>query len=349
MSYLVNPYMVAPSIQDVGGWKEIGRTTLGSSAVSISVASLPNKPYLMVMTSGETDQTNADHSYRYAGDVGANYDERYYYNGGSSMGTRTGQTFITPLGTTANQPFFDWSIVSHTGSGQNENLVEGHAIQSQGSGAGALITDNEYTGKHSTSSVIDEVEALTTQSGGGVFDYLSGSEVVVLGYDPADADTGGFWEELANVDFTATADTYDTGAFDAKKYLFFQGWVKGSALTELCLRVNGDVGSNYTLRRNNDGTGCSFTSQAFFKCNASGASNVDITYMYGYACQVEGETTLDRMFIMQQNGGEGATGAPRRATSAGKWASTDPITSLQFFNNSTGDFTEGKIAVWGND
>ena len=35
--------------QDVGGWKEVGRTTLGSAGTTIDVSSLPDKRYLMMV------------------------------------------------------------------------------------------------------------------------------------------------------------------------------------------------------------------------------------------------------------------------------------------------------------
>lgn len=134
-----------------------------------------------------------------------------------------------------------------------------------------------------------------------------------------------------------------------KKYLFFAGWVEGSGATELTVQVNGDTsGSNYTARRNNDGTEGTFTSDNFLKVNADGTAGVPATYMYGYIANLDGN---EKLFIMQQNSGVSAgTSAPRRAASVGKWITTgSQITSLQFFNNSTGDFTAGQIAVWGSD
>jgi hypothetical protein len=53
--------------------------------------------------------------------------------------------------------------------------------------------------------------------------FNTGSEVVVLGWDPADTHTTNFWEELASVDLSGgAAVTYQSGTFTAKKYLWVQ-------------------------------------------------------------------------------------------------------------------------------
>ena len=44
----INPYNFAAAV-GVGGWVELGRTTLGSAGDTISVGSLPDKLYLMFL------------------------------------------------------------------------------------------------------------------------------------------------------------------------------------------------------------------------------------------------------------------------------------------------------------
>lgn len=215
---LFNPYRFAGD-GDIGGWKELGRTKLGADSTTITVAGLDSKPFLMVMTVGETNSTNADHSYRFngSGATDLDYSERYSFNGGN--GTFINQAQERPLGTTVNLPFYDYVIISNASA--EEKLMNGHGFQANTAGASDTMTRNEYVGKYvDTSAVISQVQAVCTQSGAG-FEYLADTEVLVLGYDPTDADTGGFFEELANVDFTNTTDTYDTGAFDAKKIFIF--------------------------------------------------------------------------------------------------------------------------------
>ena len=45
--FITNPYRHVSGA--VGGWVELGRTTLGSAADTISVASLADKRYLMIL------------------------------------------------------------------------------------------------------------------------------------------------------------------------------------------------------------------------------------------------------------------------------------------------------------
>ena len=199
------------------GWYELDREKLVTDDVSITVSGLTSTPYIMIFADGETNQTNADHSYEFNGDnSGGNYAERYSFNGGN--GTQTSVNFLRPLGTTANLPFFGYNyVLNHAGE---EKIVLGHAVQSQSSGSADAMTRNQWVGKWAnTSSAITTVKALTTQSGGGVFDYITGTEILVLGYDPTNTSATNFWEELATVTLGSDSTPLDSGVFTAKKYL----------------------------------------------------------------------------------------------------------------------------------
>ena len=77
-----------------GGWKEIGRTTLGSSGDNISVASLPDKRYLMFLTYNTATGGSAIQRVRLNSDTGSNYARRNSWDGGADS-TATSQPQMT--------------------------------------------------------------------------------------------------------------------------------------------------------------------------------------------------------------------------------------------------------------
>ena len=66
----------------VGGWVELARTTLGSAGDTISVASLPDKRYYMIISS-KLVSGNATHQFILNNDTGSNYAIRYSGDGGA--------------------------------------------------------------------------------------------------------------------------------------------------------------------------------------------------------------------------------------------------------------------------
>jgi hypothetical protein len=76
-----------------------------------------------------------------------------------------------------------------------------------------------------------------------------GSEVVVLGWDPADTHTSNFWEELASVD-SRWSSKLSSGTFTAKKYLWVQCYIHRTSSVERKIfdyTFNNDTGSNYAI------------------------------------------------------------------------------------------------------
>ena len=76
----------------VGGWVEVGRTTLGSNANNIDITSLSDKRYYMVLNSGLVNGTYVDSELQFNSDTGSNYADRQSLNGAAD-GTRTSSTY----------------------------------------------------------------------------------------------------------------------------------------------------------------------------------------------------------------------------------------------------------------
>lgn len=233
----------------VGGWVELGRTTLGSGATSIDVSSLADKRYLMVLGSTLGTAAAINQKYTFNADTGSNYAHRYSLNGGADV-TATSQTFM--YATTHNSTLPEFSVEYIANLNTKEKLVLGNSISQNTAGAGTAPLRQEYVMKHAqTTNPIDQI----TMVGDGANNYNTGSEVVVLGWDPADTHTTNFWEELASVDLSGgAAATLSSGTITAKKYLWVQYFQKGTGGTfGEKINFNSDSGTNYALRRSING------------------------------------------------------------------------------------------------
>jgi hypothetical protein len=330
----------------VGGWVELGRTTLGSNGDSISVSSFPDKRYYMILSDITSSGQGATRP-RINNDSGSNYAIRYQKDGGTDV-TLTSETYFTNYnGGFTNANVFHVSYLANYAS--KEKLLINHSNENENLGASNAPFRREYTGKWAnTSDAVNRWDALNFGTG----DFASGSEVVVLGYDPADTHTNNFWEELASVELGSAGDTIDSGTFTAKKYLWFQCYTKG-ANTETQFTLNSDSGSNYASRRSSDGGADStFTSQTQSKINATGGgASYTACFMNGFIINNASNEKLVITHQIAEDAGTGAGNAPRRSEGVTKWANTsNQITSIQIQNNSSGDFSTGSILkVFGSD
>ena len=159
----------------------------------------------------------------------------------------------------------------------------------------------------------------------------------------------GTWKFLKNVAWSS-GNTIDSGTFDGQEFVKVMSYTSGANIEPL-LRLNSDSGSNqYTTRRSNDGTGSDQANATFFKANATGGDTANAVFT---TATIKGISTERKLAIINQvavdETGVASGDEPRRAYSAGVWFnSSDKITSVQIYNNSTGSFTSGDfISVWG--
>ena len=333
----------------VGGWVELGRTTLGSSGDNITVSSLDDKRYYMILHNSTTTGGNSTPAIRLNSDTGSNYSTRASSNGGSDT-TATSQSHAgTAVTSTGSNNLFALSYISNLSS--KEKLIQTWGTNFNSSGASNAPSRRERVSKWTnTSDVINTITHHNPDTG----DFASGSEVVVLGWDPSDTHTTNFWEELASVDLSGGAsDTIDTSTFTAKKYLWVQIWTEATGGTANgLLRFNSDSGSNYSYRENvNGGTDGTSTSDSFAGAPAIG-TGTSSTPKFGNVFIINNsanEKLCIEHGIDQETAGAGT--APSRRETVAKWANTSAqITSIQLVNTGTGDFGTGSIMkVWGSD
>jgi len=328
----------------VGGWVELGRTTLGSAGDLVSVASLPDKRYYMIL-GDYLPSGNFNGKYRFNNDSGSNYARRNSGNGASDSTAVSQTEFQTDTIAGNNYVQFDIGYVSNLAS--KEKLIQMHTIKHDGDGASISIKRIESVGKWSnTSDAISRIDCVNTSAGS----FASGSECVVLGWDPADTHTTNFWEELASVELGSAGDLLDSGTFTAKKYLWVQCYIKNSGAAQVSFTYNNDSASNYSYRFSNNG--------------ASDTTNVNFTRFVPINDVTTGHGQFVNMFIVNNSANEkltiahgvgtdtpGAGTDPQRRETISKWANTSSqITRIQSDNTQAGDYDTGSIIkVWGSD
>ena len=329
----------------VGGWVEVGRTTLGSNGDDIEVSSLADKRYYMVLVNslntgaissdlrlgnGSTD-TGSNYAYRYAGD-----------GGGEGTGTTATSMIISNSGVVINNILQVNYLANLSGK---EKLLISHTNHQNTAGAANVPFRFEAVGKWAnTSNPLDTVTAHNRAAGS----FISGSECVVLGWDPADTHTSNFWEELASVELGSAATEIDSGTISAKKYLWCQMYhPEPAAAVYTKIRFNNDTGNTMAWRRSNNG-GADVTGTSDDEIRVGESRNLGNFINCFIINNSANEKLIMGHGVHQQTAG--ATTAPDRDEFVGKWANTSTqITNIDFFPH-TGTYPIGTILkVWGAD
>lgn len=331
-------------------WKELGRTTLSSNGDSIDVTSLATKDNLMVLChTFNTGGAAGAMANQFNGDTGSNYAERRSTNGGSDV-TSTGATGYNATSGEWNSSTFHVSDILNIAA--QEKLIITSSAMVESAGAGNEPRRQEAVAKWAnTSAQINRINIKNSGAG----DFASGSEVVVLGYDNDEADSGSnFWQELASVELGSSSGEISSGTITAKKYLWVQIRQEGTAnnVGNISLRFNNDTGSNYASR---------------FSTNGGGDNTTKVSQTSLYMHDDAGDDTkgsLHNIFIINkadkekliisetvQNTATGAGTAPARSEEVGKWANTsNQITEIDVFGLGGGSFASGSyIKVYGAD
>ncbi len=332
---------VPPAV--VGGWVELARTTLGSSNATIDVTSLADKRYLMVLCDAVGISGGANTGTQLNGVTTSTYARRGS-NNGAADGTATSATNMT-AGGTGTQPHFQVGYLANVST--KEKLLLSNLVAANAAGAGTAPFRNESVGKHAqTTNPISSYQWITTVA--ATFD--TNSQVVVLGWDPADTHTDNFWEELASVN--ATASALDSGVFTAKKYLWIQAWLKFDTATNSLLRFGNttlDAGNNYSNRQSLNGASDT-TNTSISHMNWRGSSvNENPVFFNAFVVNVAAEEKLLTGHLSERQTA-GAGTAPDREELTGKWANTSDLCDRIGFVASGGDLdTTSIMKIWGSD
>lgn len=158
-------------------WEELGRTTLGASNDTVSVASFAARKYLRFafygLASGQISL-----SIRFNNDSGANYSIRQDANGAADATAGSQTSLIIYSAGTRQSLYLDSMVITNIAA--QEKIF--HAFGIDGGTAGAANPPGRTTQVckwANTSNQITRIDAINTGTG----DFASGSELIVLGHD----------------------------------------------------------------------------------------------------------------------------------------------------------------------
>ena len=341
-------------------WKELARYTLTSSASSIRVGTgtqtgsgggtgdFVAKDNLMVLMyfpnlgSGSSASPNLT----FNGDEGSgsnNYSNRRNFNGGTDS-AYTGQDFLEDLWNSGQQDIFVYTNIKNALN--QEKLTITHSVMG-GTSAGdtTTIEGSEHSGKWSNNAQIVNLKMTTGGS------YASGSEIIVLGMDDDEADSGtNFWQELTHKTLSADG-AMRTDAFTAKKYLMADMFLrKPSASSTITTCFNDDFEdssqTNYSSKNHEDGGSSDDRSNS--KGIYAPEDNDDWNFFNLMIANVSGK---EKLVYMHNNFSETGNNAPHRTEYYGKWQTTSgQITRIGIHQHDAGSMTiddDSIIRVWG--
>ena len=321
-------------------WKELGRTTLSSTSSDITVSSFTAKDNLMVLIYA---QDGSQMGYRVNSDTGNNYHIKRSMDGASDSTLQSTKAQVHAQGAKKEFNVSSWINIAN-----QEKLFISNTVSQNTAGAGNAPSRNEIVGKWANTS--DQITTFTLHNAGST-GFSSGSEVVVLGYDNDESDSGtNFWQELANVELSSAGDTLDTSTITAKKYLWIQAFIPEGAAHQGYIYFNNDTGANYARRGSING-GSDITGADDDEINWSHDTN-SAKYLNMFVVNKSDKEKLCIAHYMDY-GSSGAGTAPNRIEWVYKWDNTsDQITSVKLYNNqsSSNDFPIGTtLKVYGAD
>ena len=327
-------------------WKELARGTLSSGADTINSGTFTAKDNIMVLQYN-INSGSVRTGLRFNADSGNNYAHRRSVNGASDQTNTSHNRIVADTDVDGT----DFTVSEFNNISAQEKLGILSRVHQSGSGAGNAPEREEMVGKWAnTSSQITSIQSVNTETG----DFDTGSEIVVLGYDNDEADSGtNFWQELASVELGSDGDLIDSNTFTAKKYLMIEavGYRTNASIIPALRVGNGtlDTGSNYARRQSvNGGSDGTVTGQSSMGGDSgAGYLTHDVYFIINKS---DKEKLIINECIITASG---AGSAPDRAEIVGKWANTSAqINRVGYLNVGGGssDFGSGSsLKVWGAD
>ena len=121
----------------VGGWKELGRTTLGSAGTSINVTSLADKRYYMVLSSPRRAASGTA-GYNFDSSTATDYASRYSNNGGADATSASDTRILSNFNGSSTNTQLHIGYVANLAA--KEKLMIFHASEAAAAGAGTGLT-----------------------------------------------------------------------------------------------------------------------------------------------------------------------------------------------------------------
>jgi hypothetical protein len=332
-------------------WKELDRYTVSGSAVAtMDTGTFTAKDNIMILIHGIAGATYTIGKIQFNSDTGSNYAWRRQKNG-TSDATSVSQSDIELIDAGGQETSF-LTTITIKNIANREKFVTSDSMTNY-VGSGTAPRRFEIQGKWAnTANQITSVQVTSASSQ----TFGVGSEVVVLGCDDDEADSGtSFWQEIGSDTLTSQGDVLTTGTITAKKWLWIQTHHLGditsgtSANSDYNMTFN-DSTSGYATRQSQDGAG---DGQATGTAFINGWIGYQDRFVSAFVANV---ASIDKIATGADCGGMttyGSGAAPHRNEWVGKWSNTsDSITKVTVTNSSarSGAYGVGSsLKVWGSN
>jgi len=326
-----------------GGWKELGRVTASVGEVT----GLADKRYLMVLGHHIQGSGNSGLGLQLNGDTTASqYPRRYSENGGSDA-TPTTETnvFFDTNGSTVSGK--EWFTVMHIENKSDKEKLGIYHTAYNRNGLGSGQSSHRLEGVFKWVNTSNPISSIKFSDFNGTA-MNSASQVIVLGWDPADTHTDNFWEELASVELSSAGDVLSSGTITAKKYLWVQFYVKKSGSIVPEVSFNNTTGNEYAYRFSDNGApdGTPQLNKSAFRTSTDDTNSFVNMFIIN-------NSSNEKLAIVNSSdvATTGAGNAPTRREIVAKWTNTSSqITEIDVDNVSSGNFDTGSfIKVWGSN
>jgi hypothetical protein len=280
-------------------------------------------------------------------DTGNNYHNRQSSNGGTDSASQATYVRLDNGWQSGDRKFAVEYIADKT---NKEKLIMNHMVRSVTTGASQAPQRSEVVSKWVPSTASDIISKFQMMNGGT---YADGSEVVVLGWDPTDTHTTNFWEELSSTSLSGSAGFLNSSQFTAKKYIWFQAYLKNSGSIQLEMKFGhgGTIttGTDYASRLSING-GTDNTLRVSKNSIQTEHPTSSPIFVNGF---IVNNASNEKLCIMHEVIQNTATAgyAPERVEFVGKWAdTTNQIDIIQMTDSGSGSFADGStLKVWGSN
>lgn len=162
-------------------WEELGRTTLGAAATSISVSGFTAKKYLKIIMAGIAGPQGINSQIRFNNDSGNNYSNQYSVNHGAATSAAPASLLQIESGGTVSGGVSHNEIYLFNPSGSDK--VGFYKNAHQGTSTTSANSPAELDGQfvYDSSTQVTRIDWFDTT--GGPSNFAAGSEIIVLGHD----------------------------------------------------------------------------------------------------------------------------------------------------------------------
>ena len=198
-------------------------------------------------------------------------------------------------------------------------------MKNNATGVTGTLEQRKYFGVWNPETASERIEKMTITAGGA--NLANDSEIVVLGFDDDEADSGtNFWQQIGNNTLESSSDSLDASISSPKKYMM----VNYNCIPDGAIDIAGRCGTDgtvettdafYTKQESDNFGSFGSSAQADILPWGKGSGGAYEAQGWGYMVNRDGS---EKMWLAegQDNGGDGAGNVGNVRNNSGKFVTT---------------------------